>query len=128
MKTSVGVLMAGVIVVALLGFEYWQYRDAQAYRNAVNTQLMHLSERVNGIDERVQVAKRELDDIQQNSLGGLIESANDALIQGWSAMISSVEKELERAKKGMDKQSYPKSPDPSTPPANPALSNGPGPL
>lgn len=128
MKTSMGLLLAAIIVVVLLGLEYWQYRDAQAYRQTVNAQLMLLSERVNGIDERVRIAKNELDEIQQNSLGGLIESANDALIEGWSAMINSVEKELERAKKGIDKKVPNTAPDNSSPSADPAPVNGQGPL
>lgn len=104
MKSSLGVVLAAVIVVALLAFEYWQYRDAQAYREALNTQLIHISERVNTLDQRVQLTKAEIDKLQQSSLGGLIETANDALIQGWSAMINSVEKELERAKQGIAAQ------------------------
>ena len=32
MKSSVGVLLAAIIVFVLLAFEYWQYRDEQAYR------------------------------------------------------------------------------------------------
>ena len=82
MKSSVGVLLAAIIVFVLLAFEYWQYRDEQAYRNALNTQLVSLSQRVDSIDERIQSAKTELDTMKQNSLGGLIESANDALIHG----------------------------------------------
>lgn len=120
MKSSLGVLLAAVIVVALLVFEYWQYRDEQAYRETLNTQLIHLSERVSSIDQRVQLAKSEMDKIQQNSLGGLIETANDALIQGWSAMINSVEKELERAKQGIAAQ-----PNGSSS-ADPAPNNGAG--
>ncbi|WP_269619163.1 hypothetical protein [Zhongshania sp. BJYM1] len=128
MRTSMSVFMAAIIVVVLLGLEYWQYRDAQAYRKTVDAQLILLSERVNGIDERVRIAKNELDEIQQNSLGGLIESANDALIEGWSAMINSVEKELERAKRGIDKKIPSAAPDNSSPSADPAPINGQGSL
>lgn len=125
MKSSLGVVLAAVIVVALLAFEYWQYRDAQAYREALNTQLIHISERVNTLDQRIQLTKAEIDKLQQSSLGGLIETANDALIQGWSAMINSVEKELERAKQGIAAQPQTKqSNGPSS--VDPAPNNGAG--
>ncbi|MEX1665779.1 hypothetical protein [Zhongshania arctica] len=126
MKSSLGVLLAAVIFLALAGFEYWQYRDQQAYRQGLNVQLMDLSARLNSIEARIDSAKGEIDKIQQNSLGGLIESANDALIEGWSAMINSVEKELERAKKGIAKP--PQAAQPNSPSAQPAPNNGAGPL
>lgn len=125
MKSSLGVVVAALIVLALLGFEYWQYKDEQAYRETLNNQLIHLTERVNSIDQRVQIAKSEMEKIQQNSLGGLIETANDALIQGWSAMINSVEKELERAKQGIAAQPQSKQPN-DTSSADPVPSNGAG--
>jgi hypothetical protein len=128
MKSSVGVLLAAIIVFVLLAFEYWQYRDEQAYRNALNTQLVSLSQRVDSIDERIQSAKTELDTMKQNSLGGLIESANDALIHGWSAMIDSVEKELERAKKGIASQKQTTQPSQTSPSTDPAPNTGNGPL
>jgi len=103
MKLSSGVVLAGVIVVVLAVFELWQYLDAKAYRETVNAQLMQLSARVDGIDETVQLARKELEQMEQSSLGGLIENANDALIQGWSAMMDTVEKELQRAKESLDK-------------------------
>lgn len=116
MKSSIGMLLAVIVVIALFAFEYWQYKDEKAYRRALNTQLLHLTERINVIDERIQVAKNEMDTLQEKSIGGLIDSANDALIQGWSAMISSVVKELERAKEGLSAQN--KAPLPSDPAAS----------
>ncbi|MBO6752942.1 MAG: hypothetical protein JJ903_07665, partial [Spongiibacter sp.] len=38
---------------------------------------------------------------EESSLGGIIENANKALIQGWSAMVESVERELERAQENI---------------------------
>lgn len=126
MKYSLGVLLAAVIVVTLMGFEYWQYRDQQAYRQGLNTQLIDMSARLNSIEERIDIAKAEIDKIQQNSLGGLIESANDALIEGWSAMINSVEKELERAKKGI--ATPPQTAQPNSSSTYPTPNNGAGAL
>lgn len=103
MKLSSGEILAGCIVLVLLVFEVWQYLDAKAYRETMNAQLVLLSTRVDSVDERVQLARDKLEKLEQSSLGGLIENANDALIQGWSAMIDTVEKELQRAKKGFDK-------------------------
>lgn len=128
MKLSSGEILAGCIVLVLLVFEVWQYLDAKAYREAMNAQLVLLSTRVDSVDERVQLARDKLDRLEQSSLGGLIENANDALIQGWSAMIDTVEKELQRAKKGFDKPAG-NAGGGADPQADPSLTpNGNGPL
>jgi hypothetical protein len=126
MKSSLGVLLAAVIVVTLVGFEYGQYRDQQAYRQGLDGQLIDFSARLNSIEERIDIAKDEIDEIQQSSLGGLIDSANDALIEGWSAMIDSVEKELERVKRGVAPQ--PQTVQPNSLSVHPAPNNGIGAL
>lgn len=130
MKLSSGEILAGVIVVVLVIFEIWQYYDAKSYRESMNAQLVRLSSRVDSVDEQIQRARGELKELEQSSLGGLIENANDALIQGWSAMIDTVEKELHRAKKGINKQGQQPSANgsqPQTSPSTPAQ-NGAGPL
>lgn len=118
MKISTGEFLAGFLVLVLLVFEVWQYFDAKAYRETMNAQLVMLSIRVDEVDERVQQAKQEMEKLEGASIGGLIENANDALIQGWSAMLNSVEKELQRAKKGFEKQGAPGA-DPQATPATP---------
>ncbi|MEX1670761.1 hypothetical protein AB4876_17720 [Zhongshania guokunii] len=125
MKLSSGVVLAGVIVLVLMIFEVWQYFDAKAYRETMNEQLLQLSVRVDGIDERVQLARQELKKMEESSLGGLIENANDALINGWSAMLDTVEKELQRAKEGFDKQGQKQDPGsaPAQQPSNAAPDN-----
>ena len=128
MKLSSGEMLAGCIVLVLLVFEVWQYLDAKAYRETMNAQLVLLSTRVDSVDERVQLARDKLEKLEQSSLGGLIENANDALIQGWSAMIDTVEKELQRAKKGFDKPAG-NAGGGADPQADPSLTpNGNGPL
>ncbi|WP_414729390.1 hypothetical protein [Zhongshania aliphaticivorans] len=127
MKLSSGEILAGCIVLVLLVFEVWQYLDAKAYRETMNAQLVLLSTRVDSVDERVQLARDKLEKLEQSSLGGLIENANDALIQGWSAMIDTVEKELQRAKKGFDKPAGNAGggTDPQADPSLPPNGNGP---
>ncbi|MBB5188428.1 F0F1-type ATP synthase membrane subunit b/b' [Zhongshania antarctica] len=130
MKLSSGEILAGCIVLVLLVFEVWQYLDAKAYRETMNAQLVLLSTRVDSVDERVQQARDKLEELEQSSLGGLIENANDALIQGWSAMIDTVEKELHRAKKGFDKPAgnAGAGTDPQTDQSSMSAPNGNGPL
>jgi hypothetical protein len=118
MKISAGEFLAGFLVLVLVVFEVWQYFDARGYRESMNAQLVMLSIRVDELDGQVQQAKQEMDKLEEASIGGLIENANDALIQGWSAMLNSVEKELQRAKKGFDTQNKPSADPQTVPPSN----------
>ncbi|MFT5887831.1 MAG: hypothetical protein ACI9BO_000644 [Zhongshania sp.] len=104
MKLSAGSIVAVVVVVVFLVFEFWQYRDAQAYRNAMSGQLLTLTVRVDSLNSKLEEAVLEMQKVEKSSIGGLIGNANDALIQGWSAMINTVEKELQRAKNDFDKK------------------------
>lgn len=115
MKTSIGTVLAIVIVLAVAAFEYWQYKDAEAHRTMVNAKLMQLSARVDELDQNLLAAREEMRELESSSLGGIIDNANEALIQGWSAMIDTVERELERAKQSFDERQQ----SPGSAPAQP---------
>jgi hypothetical protein len=131
MKLSAGSIVAVFVVVVFLVFEFWQYRDAQAYRNVMNGQLLTLTVRVDSLNSKLEEAVLEMQKVEQSSIGGLISNANDALIQGWSAMINTVEKELQRAKNDFDKKApAPSGDNPGQPQSKPVLPEhlGAGPL
>lgn len=107
MKTSFGTVLAIVIVLAVAAFEYWQYKDAEAHRTMVNAKLMQLSSRVEELDQNLLAARREMQELESSSLGGIIDNANEALIQGWSAMVDTVERELERARESIQQRQQP---------------------
>ena len=98
MKMSSGVIFAGIIVLLFSAFEYWQYRDQQGYRAALSRQLATLEARLEDVSGQLREARKQE---EESSLGGIIENANKALIQGWSAMVESVERELERAQENI---------------------------
>jgi hypothetical protein len=131
MKLSAGNIVAVFVVVVFLVFEFWQYRDAQAYRNVMNGQLLTLTVRVDSLNSQLEEAKLELQKVKQSSIGGLIDNANDALMQGWSAMINTVEKELQRAQNDFDKKAQaPSAVNPGHPQSKPVSpeQSGAGPL
>lgn len=123
MKTSVGTVLAVLIVLAVAALEYWQYKDAQAQRAMVNAQLVQLSIRIDELDQKLLATKREMQELESSSLGGIIDNANEALIQGWSVMVETVEQELARARESLQKR---QSSDGGAPPnASPSSTNPP---
>lgn len=115
MKLSSGVIFAGIIVLLFAAFEYWQYRDEQRYRAELAQQLSALNARLETVHDSLQKARERE---EENSLGGIIENANKALIQGWSAMVESVERELERAQKNIAESRRENAPEPQQRPAD----------
>jgi hypothetical protein len=116
MKLSAGSIVAVFVVVVFL---------------VMNGQLLTLTVRVDSLNSKLEEAVLEMQKVEQSSIGGLISNANDALIQGWSAMINTVEKELQRAKNDFDKKApAPSGDNPGQPQSKPVLPEhlGAGPL
>jgi hypothetical protein len=104
MKSSAGIIFAFVLLLVLGAFEIWQYREQQIYRESMQHQLVELSARLEGIELTVNQAKEQMRELEGASIGGLIDNANDALIEGWSAMMDAVGRELDSARKTFEQK------------------------
>ena len=113
MKISPNVIFAGILVVIVGGFEFWQFQDAKTQRDALNKQLIELHSRIESVDARLAKTREKIQQLEESSLTGVIEGANRALVSGWSEMLESVERELEAAREkiqaGRDKARPPAS-------------------
>ncbi|MDX1505588.1 MAG: hypothetical protein R3221_07710 [Spongiibacter sp.] len=132
MKVSLNVVFATLLVIIVAGFEYWQYQDAQTHRETLNKQLIELHGRIEAVDARLSNTRAQIQRMEESSLSGVIEGANQALISGWSEMLESVERELEAAREKFHssrKKADPADPQQADPqPSAPSRSNGQGPL
>ncbi|MEE2653416.1 MAG: hypothetical protein VYE54_11875 [Pseudomonadota bacterium] len=121
MKSSLNAIFA-VAIVALIGFEYWQYRHNQAETQRLEQQLVALQQSVDALSQQLNSAKEE---DAASSLGNLLEEANKALVDGWSVMVDAVERELQRAQQQIEESKKPKS---EAPTETPQSHYGPGAL
>lgn len=102
MKVSVNAILA-LLIIALVGFEFWQYRQLEAQKEGLEQQLLALQIRVDELDK--ELARRESEE-QASGLGTILEEANKALVDGWSVMVDAVEKELQRAQKELEERRH----------------------
>lgn len=98
MKISANVIFAAILVIVVGGIEYWQYQDAKTQRDALNKQLIELHARLESMDARLAKHREKMQQLEESSIGGVIEGANRALVNGWSEMLENLERELEAAR------------------------------
>ncbi len=127
MKMPTGVMFA-VLVVVLVIFEMWQYREQQAYRQAMQEQIAAMHQQMTALSSALQGAEEAE---KAPSLGNILEEANRALIDGWSVMVDTVERELQRAQREIaeSRKSTPgQSPAPGSSPEQSTDNDGAGAL
>ncbi|MGJ8687399.1 MAG: hypothetical protein ACSHWQ_07960 [Spongiibacteraceae bacterium] len=99
-----------LLLIAVVGYGVWQHQITQAYRQQSSASLVQLSLRLDSIEAQMAAAKDELQKIDDNSVSGIIDNANEVLINGWSAMMRVVENELEKARDAFEKESNKSAP------------------
>lgn len=101
---NINTALLALLLIAVVGYGVWQHQTTQAYRQQSSASLVQLSLRLDSIEAQMAAAKDELQKIDENSVSGIIDNANEVLINGWSAMMRAVESELEKAKEAFDKE------------------------
>lgn len=125
MKAAMGAIMVALAVAALLAVDYIVYQQQLAQNQQIQQlqqQLELAHARNDALNKRLDEMEQQVRKIENASLGGIIDNANAALIEGWSAMVDAVERQLEQAKQSMEKNRQ--APPSSTAPAD----DGQGPL
>ncbi len=92
------------LLVVLAGFVVWE-RQLQAERDrAFQVQLNELNTQIERLEMNMAKARSDMERLEESSIGGLIDDANDALIEGWSAMMNAVGRELESARQTFEQK------------------------
>lgn len=99
----IGVFLVVVVLLAVLAVDYMQYQHGQASRETLHTEISSLNKRISNLEGQLAKTDAELKKMETSSLGGIIDNANEALIEGWSAMIDAVERQLDQAKENIAK-------------------------
>lgn len=124
MKSTLFTGLVFVLLLALAGFQYYQYQQQQAVQANLQNELVTLHSRLERLEMNMAKARSDMEQLEENSLGGLIEDANDALIEGWSAMMNAVGKELETARRSFEEKRREMEQEDSTSPTGSAQPSG----
>jgi len=104
-------IMTIFIVVAVI-MSGWMHYDTQQKLLASQLQVQQLNAQMAQMSEQMALVHQELGRVNAESIDGIVKDANDALLSGWESLVSTVEKELKRARKPTPSNRKPQDPEP----------------
>ncbi|MBD2859161.1 hypothetical protein IB286_09085 [Spongiibacter sp. KMU-158] len=104
MKSSLTSALLVLIIIALGAYAFWDHRMQTERNAALQNELIAVNSRLERLEMNMAKTRADMDELGESSLGGMIEDANDALIEGWSAMMNAVGRELETARQTFEKK------------------------
>ncbi|GAA5316613.1 MAG: hypothetical protein AseanaTS_18170 [Candidatus Pelagadaptatus aseana] len=99
----------GVILVVAVGVLGWMLYQTQQQLASSQQQVQLLEESLTVTQNEVGRLQEQVAQLDRSSIQGLVREANDAILDGWEAMVKTVEEEVKRARETME-QSMPASP------------------
>lgn len=95
-----------LVLVFVVGLQYFQYRQQQQQFVQLQQQLLTQQQALQQTNERLEQAQQKLKMLDENSVEGIVKQANDAILDGWQLLLDSVSEELENVKKSVRSQTF----------------------
>ena len=80
---------------AALYWGYEQHRGLKARVTSLEAQQAELQAQADGL-------KATIKKMEQDSVGAMVKKANQVIVQGWDAIVNSVETEMDRAREALE--------------------------
>lgn len=90
-------IIIGLLLVVLAGMGYLYY-DGQQQLQENRQQNATLTLQVDNLRQQVTALEGELKALDEASMRGMVREANSTILDGWQALISTVEGELRKAR------------------------------
>ena len=94
-----------VLVLIQAWFLYDLYQDNQILivdNIELEQQLLTANDSLESLNASLDVANKKIELLEKNSLDGVLEETNKAVINSWEALLNTVEGELKKARKSID--------------------------
>ena len=98
MNIRVSSIIVVAVFVGFLGLSYLQMEKNRQSGAQFSLELSELDMRVKELESNLNRAQERIRELEKTSIKGVVEDANDAIIQGFGAMIGVMESELKRAR------------------------------
>jgi len=118
MEKVIRILLLGLVA----GLGWLNYSSLQTME-ASKVQLQHLNQEINELRVNVETLNRQVEELKQSSVKGMVEEANDAILSGWEVLIDTVQEEVQRAKKTVEQQRQLPAPNNNEPSVSPSDSD-----
>lgn len=114
-------LLINLVWVAVMAGLVWQWYESRQREEQLRQQLAEMQAQVVQLQEQVGSLRQEVQTLDESSVEGLVRDANEAILQGWEALVDTVENELKKAREALkeepDSENDPQPPQP--PPETP---------
>jgi cell division protein FtsL len=108
--------LISLVLAIMVGVLGWMLYQTQMQLDVSRNQVQLLQQSLEVTQAEVADLKDQVAELDRTSIQGLVRDANDAILDGWEAMVKTVEEEVKRARKTME-QSLPQD-NTAQPPKN----------
>ena len=88
-----------LIIVALLTWQLYLTRQGLSQSQQ---QVAALTSNLETTQSEVEALKLHLQELEKQSIKGVVNETNEAILDGWEALVDTFEEQVERARKSLD--------------------------
>ena len=114
MSKVINVLLFIVVIgLGYVAWEGWQLlQHSKQETAALQLQVDALNQQIRAMQADVNALNQKVSSLDESSVDNIVRQANNAIIDGWQSLVTTVENELERAKEALRDRSQPAEPAP----------------
>lgn len=106
-----------VVLLVVVIFQLFLYQESLEREKFLQYQISNLQRQVVGLERELVVVKTLVVELDESSLDSMAEDANEAIVTGWEALMETMSRELESARKSLEPDDKPKSQAPQPSPS-----------
>ncbi len=104
MTKGLGANLLILMVLAVLAFAFYEVFTTNQRSQRLVADVTSLQQRVDNLDGRLRRTQERIKELEKTSIKGVVESANRTIVDGWSAMMATLEGELRKAREQMSQK------------------------
>lgn len=102
-STITKILFVLVLIQAWFLYEFHNKNQGLIAENVqLEQQLLSVNNSLITVNDSLTAANKKIEVLEKNSLEGVLQDTNKAVINSWEALLDTVEDELEKARKSID--------------------------
>lgn len=106
-------LISAILIVAVLALAWMNYQTTQQLQQS-ERHIALLQESLSSTQQQLAQVQNQVTELDKASVQGLVKEANGAILDGWEALVNSVENEVRKAREALQQNND--APNPETGP------------
>lgn len=112
-------LISAILLIAVVALGWMNYQTREQLLQS-ERQIAVLQDSISLTQKQLVEMQGKLTELDKTSVQGLVKEANGAILDGWEALVNSVENEVRKAREAMQHQNQAPAPQ-ADPNSNPKL-------